>query len=205
MKKALFLFMLLLVLASCDNYMKLKIKFDGKTNIMPRSAVMYEDTVIGTVERVETDEKSSTVYVLINPDYRKRMNTGTMFFRVKEKESEKVMVLFNDKDEYDLLVDGQAVDGMEEFMYHVAKVAKGITEKVREFFQSKEWTDFQSSITEKINRAYETAKDEFGEDAKEVREDIDKFIKDMDEKYGKDIGEKIREFADSLLKEEDKK
>ena len=79
MKKALFLFMLLLVLASCDNYMKLKIKFDGKTNIMPRSAVMYEDTVIGTVERVETDEKSSTVDVLINQDYRKRMNTVTMF------------------------------------------------------------------------------------------------------------------------------
>ncbi|PIP14254.1 MAG: hypothetical protein COX48_01790 [bacterium (Candidatus Stahlbacteria) CG23_combo_of_CG06-09_8_20_14_all_34_7] len=204
MKKIFYLVLLLFILTSCDNYMKLKIKFDKETEIMPRSFVMLEDTIIGTVEKVESDGKSTIVSILVQSKYRKRMNTKTMFFRVKEKNNEKIVVFFNDKDDASPLVDGQIVEGMGEFMYHILRTVKGVSNKIHKFFSSEEWNEFKGKITDKISKVYKKTEEEFEEEKIKLKDDIDIFIKEMNEKYGKEIGEKIKEFSDSLFKEKDK-
>ncbi|HAV92519.1 TPA: hypothetical protein DCW38_04985 [candidate division WOR-3 bacterium] len=205
MKRILMFISLLFIMTSCDKYLELKVKFDGKTEILPRSDVMYEDSVIGTVSKVEYDTKTTMVYILISPEYRSRMNTKTMFFKVKENGKENIMVLLNDEDEAKVLTDGDVVEGMEEFMYYVFRVADKVKVKVKEFLESKEWRDFTNMVTEKINKTYNTTKDELDDETKDIRKDIDEFVNKMNDKYGKEIGEKAKEFVDSLFKSKEEK
>jgi hypothetical protein len=133
------------------------------------------------------------------------MNTKTMFFKVKENGKENIMVLLNDEDEAKVLTDGDVVEGMEEFMYYVFRVADKVKVKVKEFLESKEWRDFTNMVTEKINKTYNTTKDELDDETKDIRKDIDEFVNKMNDKYGKEIGEKAKEFVDSLFKSKEEK
>ncbi|MGE3063280.1 MAG: hypothetical protein AB7T10_06560 [bacterium] len=201
MKRMLMALIMLFVLTSCAAPLKLKVKFVGETGIMPRSDVMLEDEVIGKVTKVESDEKKTIVSIIIDPKYRDKMNTKTLFFRVGEKDDERVMVILREGNDAVMLKDGDSVDGMGEVMYYSLRSGKSVTNKVKEFFESREWKEFREDVSGKIKSAFDATKEELDEETYEIRQKAVEFIEKMKEKYGEDFADRVMEFTDSVIEE----
>jgi len=201
MRRILFAVLLAFLTTSCVSPLKIGVRFDGETKMMPRSSIMCEDTMIGEISKVEYDGSKTTVTAVIKPEFRDRMTEKTMFFRVYENKEERVMVLFFEDENAEKLKEGEIVYGSGGTMYYALRAGKSAVGKVMDFFKSEEWKEFREDVSEKVKGALNTTKEELDRETFEIRKEASEFIDEMKRKYGDDFGKKVQEFTDSLIEE----
>lgn len=197
MKRILLPVILLLILASCQNYVSYKVTFTDPGNLEKGSDVFVNEEIAGKVIDVKKEDNKHVVTVGLANEYRNRITKGTAFYMSDRKKDTKIIIVPGSPDN-EIIEEGTTFSGKTEFEYSLRKGVDNIKEDVKTFFESEDWKKFRDDFETDLNKALDKGDEQIKENLPVLKEKWEDFLQKMDEQFGDDMKEKVLPFIDSL-------
>lgn len=196
MKKYILPIIIILVLiAGCENAIKLHVLFDDIGMLNSSTLVYYNDEAIGKVSNVQkTDNNKYSVEIFVDREYDEWITDKTEFYLISKDEDPRIIMVSNKGNE---LEDNAVFEGKDELAYRIREAIKALQDMVGNIFGSEEWELLKESVDEFVEKGYEEGREHFPQ----INDNLKEFFNEFNEKYGKKLEMNIGPYIDSLIED----